>query len=67
MEKFHLKQAAKKVGVSPRTLLRWEEKEWIKPVPRDYKGWRVYDEALIAEILAFKEKTYEQGDAENNQ
>jgi len=69
MKKYYLNEVSEKVGVSKRTIIRWEKRGWIKPAPRDYKGWRVYDEALLSEITQFKNKetAHEQENNRNTQ
>ena len=43
-----ISELARKVGVSVKTLLRWEKTGKIRKAKRDWKGWRTYfQEALI--------------------
>jgi len=49
-------QAARKVGVSPKTLLRWEKAGKTPKPKRDWRGWRVYEEEDVAELRAFHER-----------
>jgi len=45
-------QVAQMLQITPKTLAVWEKSERI-PVPeRDWRGWRLYDEAAIAAIRA---------------
>jgi len=44
---FSSGEVAKIIGVSFRTLLRWEEEGKIKPPARDWKGDRRYTEEEI--------------------
>lgn len=46
-------EAAEKIGVSTRTLLRWEKAEKIKKAKRDYRGRRIYDNDNINAIIDF--------------
>ncbi len=48
-------QAAALVGVSPKTLLRWEKAGKTPRAKRDWRGWRVYREEDIKELIAFHE------------
>lgn len=33
---------AKKLGITPRTIMRWEKIGKIRKAKRDWRGWRVY-------------------------
>ena len=50
---------AKKVGVTPKTLVRWEKSGKIKKPKRDWKGWRIYLEEDLAYIQRFVESLYD--------
>ncbi len=49
-------EAAESVGVSRRTLMRWEAAGKVAKAKRDYKGWRVYDHDDVEELIAFHDK-----------
>lgn len=49
-ERLTITELAEKVGVSPKTLIRWEKSGKIKKPKRDWKGWRVY-EVMEAEAI----------------
>jgi protein involved in polysaccharide export with SLBB domain len=49
---------AKAVGVTPRTIMRWEKAGKIKKSKRDWRGWRFYYKEDIAEIKQFVESSY---------
>jgi DNA-binding transcriptional MerR regulator len=49
-------QAAKKVGVSPKTLLRWEKAGKTPKPKRDWRGWRVYEEEDLCELMTFHDR-----------
>ncbi len=57
-ELLSITEAAKIVGVSARTIERWEETRKVKKAKRDYRGYRVYDqndlEKLILSFHIFK-------------
>ncbi len=44
---------AKKLGVSSKTIKRWEDIGKIKKAKRNYKGWRVYDQNDALELMAY--------------
>lgn len=48
-------QAAKRIGVSKSTLLRWIVEGSIADVARDWRGWRVWSERDISRAKAFKQ------------
>jgi len=50
---------AEKVGVTPKTLVRWEKSGKIRKPKRDWKGWRFYSEEDVGAIQHFVEAVYE--------
>ncbi|MFC1658417.1 helix-turn-helix domain-containing protein [Candidatus Omnitrophota bacterium] len=52
-------EVAERIGVVPRTILRWEDSGKIKKVRRDWRGWRVYTKEDLAEIKTFHDTVYE--------
>ena len=48
-------EAAKSVGVSKNTLLRWLDEGLTEDVERDWRGWRVWRERDIERVKAFRE------------
>ncbi|MBN2120533.1 MAG: MerR family transcriptional regulator [Candidatus Omnitrophica bacterium] len=53
--KLTITQVARKLGVVPKTIMRWEKAGKIKKAKRDWRGWRVYDPQQLAEIKSFFE------------
>jgi len=49
-------EAARLVGVSPKTLLRWEKAGKTPRPKRDWRGWRVYEEEDLAQLQAFHDE-----------
>jgi molybdopterin-binding protein len=43
-------QVAQTLQVTPKTLAAWEKQGRIPSPARDWRGWRIYDEAAIAGI-----------------
>ena len=43
-------EAAQRIGVTPKTLIRWEKSGKIKNPKRDWRGWRVYTEDEIRNL-----------------
>ncbi|MFC1514966.1 MerR family DNA-binding transcriptional regulator [Candidatus Omnitrophota bacterium] len=51
-------EIAKKLGVVPKTIMRWEKAGKIQKAKRDFRGWRVYSPAELAEMRSFLETVY---------
>jgi DNA-binding transcriptional MerR regulator len=41
-DRMTITEIAQKVGVSPKTIMRWEKAGKIQKPKRDWKGWRFY-------------------------
>lgn len=52
-------EVAEKLGVSPKTVARWEKVGKIRKPKRDWRGWRVYDELDLEHIKEFHEAVFE--------
>jgi adenine-specific DNA-methyltransferase len=46
---------AEKIGVTPKTIVRWEKSGKVSRPKRDWRGWRVYDKIDFRRIKEFKE------------
>ncbi len=51
-------EVAKKLGVSSKTITRWEKAGKIKRAKRDWRGWRVYSPDELEEMRSFVETVY---------
>ena len=49
---------ARDLGVSAKTILRWEKAGKIRKARRDWRGWRVYAPEDISELKEFFEAVY---------
>lgn len=58
-KRMTITEVADILGVSPKTLARWEKVGKIRKPKRDWRGWRVYDEGDITEIKRFHEMLVE--------
>ena len=58
-KRLSITQVARTVGVTPRTIMRWEKAGKIKKSKRDWRGWRFYHEDEVDEIKRFYESVYE--------
>ena len=47
-------EAAKFVGVSKSTLLRWLDEGLVEDVERDWRGWRVWQSGDVERVKAFQ-------------
>jgi len=58
---------AERIGVTPKTIVRWEKAKKISRAKRDWRGWRVYDKDDLKRLRAFKETIifYEEDDDGN--
>ena len=52
-------EVAEIVGISPRTLARWEKVGKIRKPKRDWRGWRVYEQTDLQQIKDFHEAVFE--------
>ena len=48
-------EAAKRIGVSKSTLLRWLDEGLVEDVERDWRGWRVWCSDDIERVKDFRE------------
>ena len=59
INRLTITEVAKTVGVTPRTIMRWEKNGKIKRSRRDWRGWRFYHKEDLEEIKRFYESAYE--------
>ena len=50
---------AEKIGVTPKTIIRWEKAGKINKPKRDWKGWRIYEADDLAHIERIVSTVYE--------
>jgi DNA-binding transcriptional MerR regulator len=48
-----LGEVSERVGVTARTIRRWEASRKVKRAKRDWRGWRVYEHEDIEELIEF--------------
>jgi DNA-binding transcriptional MerR regulator len=46
---------AERIGVTPKTIARWEKSGKVNRPKRDWRGWRVYDKQDLKLLKSFKE------------
>ncbi|MBU2102943.1 MAG: polysaccharide biosynthesis/export family protein [Candidatus Omnitrophica bacterium] len=61
-DRLSITDVAKAIGVTPRTIMRWEKSGKIKKSKRDWRGWRFYTKMDLEDIRKFYESTYEYGE-----
>ena len=59
IKRMTITEVAQELGVSPKTLARWEKFGKIRKPKRDWRGWRVYDESDLSQIREFHEALFE--------
>ncbi len=55
-EMMTITEVAERVGVSNRTIMRWEAVGKVAKAKRDYRGRRVYDHDDVEKLIAFHDK-----------
>ncbi len=53
--KMTITDVAERIGVTPKTIIRWEKSKKVKPAKRDWRGWRVYEKDDFKRLKDFKE------------
>ncbi len=51
-------EAARLVGVSAKTIVRWEKSGKVRRSKRDFRGWRVFDEKDLKKLKTFRETIF---------
>ncbi len=51
-------QVAKKIGVVPKTIIRWEKAGKAENAKRDWRGWRVYTKKELVRLMKFRNSLY---------
>ncbi|MBF0483989.1 MAG: MerR family transcriptional regulator [Candidatus Omnitrophica bacterium] len=60
MEKrLTITEVAGVIGISTKTLTRWEKDGKVIKPKRDWRGWRVYSDADVRKIKAFHVALFE--------
>ena len=50
---------AEKIGVVPKTIIRWEKSGKVRKAKRDWRGWRVYSKEELGELQDFRNNLYD--------
>ena len=51
-------EVARQLGVTTKTITRWEKAGKIKLAKRDWRGWRVYSPQELDEMKGFVQAVY---------
>lgn len=53
--KMTITDVAERIGVTPKTIVRWEKAGKVNRPKRDWRGWRIYDKIDLRRLRTFKE------------
>jgi len=53
---YWAQEIADEFGISKKTLFKWESEGKISKVPRDWRGWRMYNESHLKQVMQIIEK-----------
>lgn len=56
--RLSITEIAEQLGVTTKTITRWEKSGKIKRAKRDWRGWRVYSHEDLEEMKSFVETVY---------
>ena len=59
-------EAADKVGVTAKTIMRWEQAGKVKKAKRDWRGWRFYTSEDVISLKLFKDSIFVEVEEVNN-
>lgn len=53
--KMTITDVAERLGVTTKTIVRWEKTGKVARAKRDWRGWRVYEKGDLRKLRQFKE------------
>lgn len=56
--RFSISEIAEKLGITTKTITRWEKAGKVKRAKRDWRGWRVYSSTELEEMKNLIETVY---------
>ena len=56
--RLSITEIARELGVTTKTITRWEHAGKIRRAKRDWRGWRVYSPGDLEEMKGFVEAVY---------
>ena len=57
-ERLSITHVARELGVTSKTITRWEKAGKIRQAKRDWRGWRVYSAEELEQMKSFVETVY---------
>ena len=57
-KRMTITEVAELVGISPKTIVRWEKVGKVRKAKRDWRGWRVYSPDDLEEMKSFVQTVY---------
>ncbi|MFH2138158.1 MAG: MerR family transcriptional regulator [Candidatus Omnitrophota bacterium] len=61
-ERMSITEAAQRIGVTPKTIMRWEKSGKVKKAKRDWRSWRFYTIEDMEVLRNFKEAVFCESD-----
>lgn len=58
-KRLTITEVAEMIGISAKTIMRWEKSGRIRKPKRDWRGWRVYDQQDVEIIRSFHDALFE--------
>jgi DNA-binding transcriptional MerR regulator len=58
-KRMTITEVADLVGISPKTIVRWEKIGKVRRAKRDFRGWRIYEEEDLNTIRQYRETVVE--------
>ena len=56
--RLSITEVAKELGITTKTITRWEKAGKIRAAKRDWRGWRVYSSDDLEAMKSFIETVY---------
>jgi DNA-binding transcriptional MerR regulator len=54
-DRYTITDIAARIGVTTKTIVRWEKSGKVASAKRDWRGWRTYDKSDLKRLKDFKE------------
>ena len=51
-------EVAKELGITTKTITRWEKAGKVKQAKRDWRGWRIYSQEDMETMKSFVQAVY---------
>ena len=57
-DRLSITEVAEQLGVTTKTITRWEKAGKVKRAKRDWRGWRVYSAEELTQMKSLVEAVY---------